>query len=169
MISKYYYFALIPLSLLFGCRVFSPPEFRMPATLDIKVLKWENNKPYIRTTAICYNQNKIGFKHIGGEIDIYVDTLFLGRAIIDTTFYVPKHTEFTVPAYLSLDLEKLAQQGLKFKEVTLRLEGNMKGSALGVRKTVKVNYKGKHDLNVIMKPFGTEKRGPVRQRKGVSQ
>lgn len=125
----------------------------MHEAVDVQVLKWENNKPYVRTTAICYNQNNVGFQFKGGEVEIHLDTLLLGRAKIDTTFFVPKHTEFKVPAYLSLDLVYLDKHGLKLDSVMVHLEGKFKGSVVGITKTMQIKYSGKHNINLIMKPF----------------
>ncbi len=140
-------------ALLSACTVFKQPEFRMPANLDVEVLKWDGGKPTIRTKAICYNQNKIGFTFEGGETAIYLDTLKLGVAKIDTTFFVPAQSEFKVPAYLQLDLPYLSAHGLRLDSTLVSITGEFKGSALGIKKTMKINYKGKHDINLIMKPF----------------
>lgn len=127
----------------------------MPEKLDVQVLRWENgNQPVIRTSATCYNQNNMGFQFKGGEVEIRLDTLSLGKAVIDTTFFVPKHSEFKVPAYLKLDLVYLSNHGLKLNSVMVHLNGKFKGTAMGITKTMQIKYTGKHDVNLIMKPFG---------------
>jgi hypothetical protein len=136
-----------------SCTVFKQPEFRMPNNIDVEVLKWDGSKPTIRTGAICYNQNKIGFTFRGGETTIYLDTLKLGVAKIDTNFFVPAHSEFKILAYLQLDLPYLSTHGLKLDSTILIITGKFSGSALGIKKTIKISYKGKHDINLIMKPF----------------
>jgi len=125
----------------------------MPTSLDVEVLRWEDSKPYIRTKAICYNQNNIGFQFKGGTVDVRLDTLLLGHAIIDTTFFVPAHTEFKVPAYLLIDLPYLSQHGLKFDSTVVYIDGKFKGTAMGITKSMHVVYTGKHNINLIMKPF----------------
>lgn len=146
------FFLLCSLTFL-GCRVFSVPEFRMPALLDVEVLRWEGSKPYVRTRATCYNQNKIGFRFKGGTVDVRLDTLLLGRAVIDTSFFVPAHSEFKVPAYLLLDLPYLSQHGLRLDSTVVHIDGRFKGTAMGISKTMHVVYKGTHNINLIMKPF----------------
>lgn len=153
MTYRQFFSALLCLSLFCGCKVFRLPEFRMPENLDVEVLRWENGQPFIRTSATCYNQNGMGFWFKGGEVKIYLDTLLLGNAKIDTTFFVPKHTEFKIPAYLRLDLAYLSQHGLKLDSTVLSLNGKFKGSAFGLNKSLKIKYKGMHNINLIMKPF----------------
>ncbi|MDR6785386.1 LEA14-like dessication related protein [Pedobacter africanus] len=138
---------------LLSCAPFNKPQFRMPASLDVEVLKWEGSHPTIRTKAICYNQNKIGFTFKGGEATIYLDTLKLGKAKIDTSFYVPAGSEFKVPAYLKIDMPYLSTHGLRLDGTIVTIRGKFKGSVMGIVKTMDVSYKGKHDINLIMKPF----------------
>jgi LEA14-like dessication related protein len=138
---------------LTACSPFNTPQFRMPAKLDVEVLKWEGSKPTIRTKAVCYNQNNIGFTFKGGEAEIYLDTLRLGKANIDTSFFVPAHSEFKVPAYLKIDMPYLSTHGLRLDGTIVTITGKFKGSVAGITKTMAISYKGKHDINLIMKPF----------------
>lgn len=146
-------FTLALTATLLSCTPFSKPQFRMPKTLDVEVLKWDGSKPTIRTKAVCYNQNNIGFTFKGGEAVIYLDTLRLGKAIIDTSFYVPAHSEFKVPAYLKIDMPYLSTHGLRLDGTIVTINGKFKGSVVGITKTMDLSYKGKHDINLIMKPF----------------
>jgi LEA14-like dessication related protein len=140
-------------SLLIACTPFKTPEFRMPPNLDVEVIKWEGSMPTIRTKAVCYNQNSMGFTFKGGEAVIYLDTLRLGKAKIDTTFYVPAHSVFKVPAYLKIDMPYLSTHGLKLDGTMVTITGKFKGSVIGINQTMDISYKGKHDINLIMKPF----------------
>lgn len=144
---------LVSCVLLLGCSPFKTPEFRMPGNLDVEVLKWDGNKPTIRTKATCYNHNNFGFTFKGGEAVIYLDTLKLGKAQIDTSFFVPAHSEFKVPTYLKIDLEYLSAHGLKLDSTLVSIEGKFKGIVAGISKTLNVKYKGQHNINLIMKPF----------------
>lgn len=145
--------SLLVCSVLLGCAPFKTPQFRMPSLLDVEVLKWDGNKPTIRTKAVCYNQNHLGFQFKGGEVTIFLDTLRLGKALIDTTFYVPAQSEFTVPANLKIDLAYLSTHGLKLDSTMVTLDGKFKGSIAGISKTININYKGLHNINLIMEPF----------------
>lgn len=145
--------ALVFFPVLLACSPFKNPEFRMSRILDVEVLKWEGSSPTIRTKAICYNQNRFGFTFKGGEATIYLDTLKLGTAKIDTTFFVPAHSEFRVPAYLKIDMAYLSNHGLRLDSTIVTLKGKFKGSAAGISKTLDISYKGEHDINLIMKPF----------------
>lgn len=138
---------------LLSCTPFNKPQFRMPPTLDVEVLKWEGSHPTIRTKAVCYNQNNIGFTFKGGEATIYLDTLKLGKAKIDTSFFVPARSEFKVPAYLKIDMPYLSTHGLRLDGTIVTIQGKFKGSVMGISKTMELTYKGKHDINLIMKPF----------------
>lgn len=145
---------LLMAAALTSCSPFKTPQFRMPANIDVEVLKWDGNKPTIRTHAVCYNQNNVGFTFKGGEAVLYLDTLKLGKANIDTSFFVPARSVFKVPAYLKIDLAYLTAHGLKLDSTVVTIDGKFKGSAAGVTKTLPVHYKGKHNINLIMKPFG---------------
>jgi LEA14-like dessication related protein len=138
---------------LYACSPFKTPQFRMPPKLDVEVLKWDGSKPTIRTKAVCYNQNNMGFTFKGGTATIYLDTLKLGTAVIDTSFFVPAHSEFRVPTYLKIDMPYLSTHGLRLDGTIVTIKGKFHGSVGVINKTLDISYKGKHDINLIMKPF----------------
>ena len=137
--------------LLSSCHPFETPEIREPKKIRAQVLRFVGNQPIVRMEAHCYNQNALGFTYEGGEFDLFLDTLFLGHAVIDTSFPVNAHAPFTVPFQLRLDAVRLGAHGLDLsKEVRVRVDGSMWGSTLGISKTLPVHYTGRHLIDLRM-------------------
>jgi hypothetical protein len=137
-----------------ACQTFKAPEIKLPYLLPVHVLKWANNKPTIRIETPCYNQNDIGFTFQKGQMDMYLDTFYLGRAIIDTSFEVAAKKTFMVPVQLQVDIVPMLNHGLKLDSlVVVRVDGEMSGSVMGVSRTIPVHLLEKHTIDLIMTPF----------------
>lgn len=144
---------LVPV--LYSCHPFKTPEIREPHVITVHILRWvNNNQPVIRIESHCYNPNAVGFDFKGGELDMYLDSFYLGRAVVDTPFHVAAHSNFMVPLQLQLDLVRLLKNGLQLeKEDTVKVDGRMKGTSVGITKTLPIHYQGVHKLAIDMKPF----------------
>lgn len=146
--------ALLCCSLFSSCQPFRMPEMKLPYKLPVHVLRWENNMPVIRIETPCYNQNSAGFTFRGGKIDMYLDTFYLGHAVIDTSFDVAAKSPFMVPAQLKIDIVPMINHGLKLDSVVaVRVDGEMSGSTLGIKKTFPIHVRENHMIELIMKPF----------------
>ena len=137
-----------------ACQIFQTPEIRLPDKLPVHVLRWENNQPVIRIETPCYNQNNTGFTFRKGQMDMYLDTFYLGHAVIDTSFSVGAKKPFMVPVQLKVDIVPMLNHGLKLDSVVMvRVNGEMRGSTWGIPKTVRISLREKHTIDLIMTPF----------------
>lgn len=136
---------------LSACTVFNTPEIREPKEMKVQVLRWVGNQPVVRIESHCYNQNGIGFTFLGGELDIRLENFTLGHAIIDTSFHVGAHEDFIVPIQLQLDAVKLGETGMDFTKLNrVRVDGKMRGKAMGITKSLDIHYDSLHTINLIM-------------------
>lgn len=134
-----------------ACTPFKTPEIREPKNMRVQVLRWVGNQPVVRIESHCYNQNALGFTFKGGTLDLQLENFKLGRAIIDTTFYVSAHSDFIVPIQLQLDAVAMGETGMDFtKPVRVRVDGSMKGTAMGITKTLPIHYDSLHIIDLIM-------------------
>ena len=77
--------AILPLFLMLSCNVFKIPEYK--DFTNFKVEKWGMAESTITMDIVYYNPNKIGFQVKRTEADVYVDGVYLGKAISDTHQY----------------------------------------------------------------------------------
>src|SRR5579859_1674054 len=142
MNKRYSMPAFFVITLLTACHAFQTPEIRLPYKLPVQVLRWEHNQPVIRIETPCYNQNNIGFTFLKGQMDMYLDTFYLGHAMIDTSFSVGARKVFMVPVELKVDIVPMIKHGLKLDSVVVvRVDGEMSGSAMGIHKTLPIHFR----------------------------
>lgn len=92
---------------------------------------------------IYYNPNNFGLELKGTELDIFVDSAFLGHSSQQLQVAIPRRDIFTIPLKVDLDMKNLFKNGLVTlmnKQVVVRAVGNVKVGKAGVYKNFKVDY-----------------------------
>lgn len=142
---------LIAAGFLAAKDAFRTPEIHEPKTMTIHVLRWAGPQPIIRIEAHCYNQNALGFTYKGGQLDLFLDTFYLGHAVVDTSFEVAAHSPFTVPIQMQLDVIRLGAHGMNLAhDVRIKVKGTMQGSAFGISRSLPIAYEGTQLIHMIM-------------------
>ena len=88
------------LFLLISCCTLSCNTFKIPDFVTFSNLRTESvgvMETTIVMDLVYYNPNRIGFQVKRTEADVYVDDVYLGRAISDTLIRVAKKSEFVIP------------------------------------------------------------------------
>ena len=118
--------------LLQSCSFFKTPEPRLPRRLPVKVFNITPNRPALQVTGVYYNPNDFAFTFTGGELDVKLDTLYLGHVKLDTVMTVPAHALFNVPVVVEPDFAKLGSSGINLADtVLLSFSGRMTGKKGG--------------------------------------
>jgi LEA14-like dessication related protein len=102
-----------------------------------------------------FNPNDFGVTVKEAAADVYLDSVYLGKFVQDSTIGVDKNADFSIPlsgaislkTVLSLNLQELAQ-----REVLLRANGNVKVGKAGIFISKPFTYQGKHRLEDIRFP-----------------
>ncbi|WP_212003956.1 hypothetical protein [Chitinophaga sp. HK235] len=132
-----------------ACTVFSPPEARLPGKLTVKVFSITPERPALRVTGVYYNPNNYGFTFTGGELDLKLDTFYLGHVKLDTVMTIPAHATFTVPVVVEPDFTKLGNSGINLNDsVLLSFSGTMAGRIGCFSKKINIKYQGKHIMDI---------------------
>ena len=115
-----------------------------------------NNVGFGETTVsmdlIYYNPNRFGFQVRKTEADVYVDGVYLGKAISDTLIRVAKKSDFLIPMQIKTDMKNLyknAFAALTNKSVLIRATGTITAGVAGVYKTVPLAYEGRHEFSLF--------------------
>jgi LEA14-like dessication related protein len=147
---------LLPLLLLIvlaGCTKIKEPQFRRIDNFRLK--NFGLQEAVIAFNVTYYNPNNFGVTVREAGADVYLDSIYLGKFIQDSTVSVKKNSEFSIPlsgsvsfqTVLNLDLQELSQ-----REVLLKANGSVKVGKAGIFITKPFNYQGKHKLEDISFP-----------------
>lgn len=145
------------LSLLFLIVVFtlSCNSFKIPEYKDFQNLRLESlglNETTVYMELVYNNPNRIGFRVSHTEADVYVDDVYLGRAISDTVIRVARKSDFYIPLRIKTDMRNIfknAWSAISHKEVTVRASGVITAGVGGLYKTIPLAYEGKHELGLF--------------------
>jgi LEA14-like dessication related protein len=99
-----------------------------------------------------YNPNNFGVTVKETQADVYIDSIYLGKFIQDSTIGVNKKSEFSIPLSGAVSMQTALQLNLREmadKEILLRADGTVRVGKAGIFVTRKVNYQGKHRLDEI--------------------
>lgn len=101
---------------------------------------------------VYYNPNNFGMELKRSELDIYIDSTFLGHSSQDLQVAIPRRDVFTVPLKVQVDMKNLLKNGLTTlmnKQVNVRALGTVKVGKAGVYKNFKVDYSGNHQFSLF--------------------
>lgn len=148
---------LYPLFLFISLLVFMP-SCRAPKDLEFREynsVSLENmgfTASTLKMNLVYYNPNNFGLELKRTELDIYVDSTFLGHSSQELQVAIPKRDIFTIPLIVNLDMKNLLKNGLTTllnKEVMVRAVGNVKVGKAGVYKNFKVDYSSKQQFSLF--------------------
>ena len=144
IISPTFVSTLLMLLILSACQAPKDLVFK-----DYKNLKLENvtfANAAMRVDLIYYNPNNFGLQVSRTDLDIFVDSTFLGHSSQNIQVSVPKLGDFVLPLKVDLDVKNLLKNGvtgltsLFNKDVKVRFLGSIKLGKAGVYKSFKVDY-----------------------------
>jgi LEA14-like dessication related protein len=142
---------ILPLFLLLNltsCRSIQDLQFKEFNNLQLEKLGFSSST--LKVNLIYFNPNNFGMELNRTELDIYVDSTFLGHSSQELQVPIPKRDVFTIPLRVDLDMKNLLKNGLISlinKEVAIRAIGNVKVGKAGVYKNFKVDYTTKQHIS----------------------
>jgi LEA14-like dessication related protein len=152
---------IIPLltCLLFfqACGKVEDPQFRRLENFGIKKIGLE--QATIGFNATFLNPNSFGLKVKEADLDIYADSVYLGKFTQPHEIAVQPGSEFSIPLEGIVTLQQILTsewKSLAGKDVLLKATGAVKAGKAGVFITKAVAYQGRHklDINLIKNPAG---------------
>ncbi|MCU7549156.1 LEA type 2 family protein [Chitinophagaceae bacterium LB-8] len=142
-------------SLIASCGKVESPEFRKLDSFKVKKLDFQ--KADLGFNVTYFNPNNFGVSVKEAEIDIFVDSVYLGKFVQEQEIDVIKKSEFSLPLKGSVSIAKALQLNLNDitnRQVLVKANGAVKVGKAGIFITKPINYQGKHkvDLNLIKNP-----------------
>jgi LEA14-like dessication related protein len=142
--------ALFPILLLFSCNSFKVPEYKEFKNFNVDKMGFAEST--VTMDLVYYNPNKIGFQVKRTEADVYIDGVYLGKAISDTLIHVAKKSDFVIPMKIKTDMKnvmKNAWSAMTSKTVLVKAKGTIKAGVAGIFKTIPLDYEGRHEVSLF--------------------
>jgi LEA14-like dessication related protein len=98
---------------------------------------------------VFYNPNNFGVQLTEARGDVYIDNVYLGRFDLEQNVSVRKHSEFTIPAVLKLDMIgaiKNHRDLINKKEALIRIDGTARVKKSGFSKDVPIKYESMENI-----------------------
>lgn len=143
--------ALIAITGLASCSEMKKPE--LVGIEDFKVGKIRASETSATVFIKFYNPNSFKAKVKHAEGDAWIDSIYLGRFIVDEKIEVPAKSEFTVPVDLKITMANFALQAMMLmnkKEIFIRTDGNIRAGRNGFYRNISLKYEGKHDMQKLL-------------------
>lgn len=138
-----------------ACGKVETPEFRK--LNDFKIKKIDLQKADLGFSVTYYNPNKFGVSVKEAEIDVFIDSVYIGKFSQEQEVDVVKKSEFSLPLKGSVSIAKALQlnfKDLSNRQVFVKADGAVKVGKAGVFITRPIKYQGKHqvDLDLLKNP-----------------
>lgn len=149
MVMKIYsvLFALL-VAFLSSCTDIKDPQFRRLDDFGIRKINFTSAD--IGFQVVYFNPNSFGVTAKETAVDVYIDSVYLGKFTQPQPTDVPKNAEFIIPLEGKIDIAsalKLNRKDLLKRDILLRANGNIKIGKAGVFVTKDINYSGRHRLD----------------------
>jgi LEA14-like dessication related protein len=141
------------LLILAGCSKIQEPQFRRVDNFHLK--NFGLQQAVIAFNVTYYNPNNFGVTVKEAAADVYLDSIYLGKFVQDSTTGVRKKAEFSIPLSGSVSLQTILNlnlQELSQREVLLKANGSVKVGKAGIFITKPFTYQGKHKIEEISFP-----------------
>ena len=135
---------------LTSCRTPKDLEFREFNGVKLDRLGFSASS--LSVNLVYYNPNNFGLELNRTELDIFVDSVYLGHSSQLLQVPIPKRDVFTIPLKVDLDMKNLLKNSLVSlfnKEVAIRTVGNVKVGKAGIYKNIKVDYTTRQQLSLF--------------------
>jgi len=147
------FYLLVTVTLLFwaaSCR--APKELVYRDFKNLKIDKLGFGASTLNVDLVYYNPNNFGLQLRNTDLDIFIDSNYLGHSSQDFQVNIPRLAEFTLPLQIEVDMKnglKNAIPTLFGKEVLVKVTGKVKLGKANVYKSFPVNYESLQRFSVF--------------------
>ena len=141
MFIKNYIYVFLSLFFLTSCHQPKDLVFKEFKNLSLEKLGFAGVA--LKVDLVYYNPNNFGLELNRTDLDLFVDSSFLGHSSQDIQIFLPRRDFFTIPLKVDLDMKNLLKNGLTGffnRDIYVRLLGKVKVGKAGVYKSFNVDY-----------------------------
>jgi LEA14-like dessication related protein len=129
-----------------------PEAFTYRDLKNFRVSNFGLDKSRVSMDLVFFNPNYYGVDLKKVDSDIYIDSTFAGKFLLDTTIHIAKNAEFTIPASFDVDMKTIFKNTLNLlisNEVLVGARGTTRVGKGGIFVTIPFQYEGKQKLNLF--------------------
>ncbi len=118
--------------------------------LEIEKFGFANSK--IKFDLEYFNPNNFGLQLKRTELDIFINSNFLGHSFSDTLINIPRRDTFLIPIKFDVNMQNVFKNAFNTftgNEVAIKVTGKLKLGKANVFMTMPVNYEGKHKFSLF--------------------
>lgn len=130
----------------------SPKAFVYRDVRNFKVDNMGFTKSRVSMDLLFFNPNSFGVKLKKVDCDLYLDSNYVGKVLLDTLMFIPKTSEFNLPAHFNIDMKNLFKNSFNLifnREVLIGARGTTRVGKGIFYVTIPFNYEGKQKLNLL--------------------
>lgn len=131
-----------------SCTKFKEPEFRRVENFAVKNAGLRDVT--VTFGVVYFNPNGFGVKVKDADLDVYIDSIYVGKFIQPTETVVNEQAEFSIPVEGKVSLQqalKLDITSLIGREVFIRANGNIRIGKGGVYVNHPITYQGRETID----------------------
>lgn len=101
---------------------------------------------------LFFNPNSFSLKLKKVDCDLFLDSNYVGKVVLDTLMIIPRSSEFSLPASFSIDMKNLFKNSLDLifnREVLIGAKGTTRVGKGLFYVTIPFNYEGRQRLNLL--------------------
>lgn len=129
-----------------------PQGFEYRGIHNLRLNTLDFNRSEISLELVYFNPNNFGVTLKNVTADIYLNKNYMGKYILDTTLFIAKRSEFSLPSTMEVDMRNLlknALTGILGNEVLLDVSGTTRVGKSGIYINVPINYSGRHKISLF--------------------
>lgn len=149
---KRIFFAVLVLSILASCGSMKDPVFK--GIENVKMDGLGINASSVTLDIRYFNPNGFKGQLKQAEGDAWIDSIYLGRFMVDTTVQIPANSDFLVPVKLAVDMKQLLKHSFASflkEDVLLKITGKARAGKSGFYRNFSLNYLGKQNLQQLFR------------------
>src|SRR4051812_16941407 len=136
--------------MLFELACKKPQAFQYRVLRNFHLENFGLEKSRVSMDFVFFNPNTFPVDLKNVDCDVYLDSNYVGKFLLDTTMHISQASEFVLPATLDVDMKNILKNSLSLltsNEVLIGARGTTRLGRSGIYVKVPFQYEGKQRLN----------------------
>ena len=142
-------FAICCVAVFISCKQPQAPQYA--GITNFKVSTLGLGESVVSADLKYFNPNNYSMKLKYGELNVYVNSRFIGKTLLDTLTAIPANDSFLIPVSMKVDMKQIYSNALDIllsREADIKLDGFAKLGKAGLYFNVPINYEGKQKIEI---------------------
>ncbi len=135
--------------ILTGCNRPVAPQYG--GITNFKVSAFGLGESVVSADLKYFNPNNFKMKLKYGEMNVFVNSRFIGKTLLDTMTEIPANDSFLIPVSMKVDMKKIYSNALDIllaQEANIKLDGFAKLGKAGLYFNLPISYEGKQKIDL---------------------